>query len=342
MPFQVTYSTRHRQFKQVELVTAGDDQLHICSPTVYLEGIVNGDLLGHVIEWEQISGTLVTLQNANTLTPFFDFVDNTDKVFRLWIDRGTPYEQFDDVLILKTPTSFEQCSFSDNNPSTRDLLDPIPVDCNDILSFVNVSMPPPTSLEGEETGASIDIEITWSHPGDPVKDLHIEQYQVFENNVLVDSIPDTPIPTAGDIQGAGGGPPSDPLLYMGTLAEYRIDTLYNIGGRKFVRQSCTKDFSGLTIPLVKGYNDSAKGASFSSENNAFSKVEYTNIFLPAASNQDFVAPASFSDDQSAMNATRYGFISLTTNETMISGTGFSHNNKAINITRYGGSGIGGG
>jgi len=341
MPFQVTYSTRHRQFKQVQLVTAGEDQLHICTPTIYLEGIVNGDILGHTVEWEQISGSAETLINGNTLTPYFDSTNNTDVVFRLYIDRNTPYEQFDDVLILRTPTSFPKAAFKSDNSKMNLTLDPLPVDCADIQAFVNVSVPPPTSLHGEEFGSTIEIEVTWAHPGDPVKDLHIEQYRVYENEIHVDSIPDTPISNAGDIQGAGGGPPTETLLYPGTLATYRIDTHYNIGGRKFVRPSCTQDFSTLTIPLVKGYNDAVDGVTFKNNQHAFNKTNYTNIFLPAESNQDFIQPVTFTSNQKVLNATRYVFAGLRDNESAIPVGSFSTDNQTINITRYGGSGIGG-
>ena len=85
MPHQVSYSQRPKLFSQVVLVTAGDDQIHICTPIIYLQAIVTGDMSGHTLEWEQIEGTAVTLINDNTLTPEFVAVDNTDKIFRLWI-----------------------------------------------------------------------------------------------------------------------------------------------------------------------------------------------------------------------------------------------------------------
>lgn len=339
MPFQVSFSTRHRQFKQVTLITAGEDQLHICTPTIYLEGVVEGDLLGHTIEWEQISGTTVTLQQANTLTPFFDFVDTTDKIFRLWIDRGTPYEQYDDVRILKTPTSWCNPAFKSDNSSFTFVLDPAPVSCENITPFVSVVVPPPTSTHGEETSFNITVDVSWTHPGDPIQDLHIEQYRVIEDGVEVDLIPDVPIPTAGDILGTAGGPPSEPLTYSGTLAEYRIDTYYNIGGRKFVRESCIKDFTGLTIPSVVAYNDAVDGVTFSSTQTVLSKTIYGNILLPR--NEDS-ARITFASSQSALTRVNYGNVSLRNNDSLVPGLTFSPNHQTINITRYGGSGIGGG
>lgn len=341
MPFQVSYSNRPRIFQQVELVTAGEDQLHICTPTIYLEGIVSGDLLGHTIEWEQIGGTLVTLINPNTLTPHFDFVDNTNKEFRLYIDRGTPYEQYDDVTILKTPTSFPQCSFDETQNTYSDPLNPIPVACDDITMEVEVIVPPPTSLEGEETGYIINYILRWLHPGDPVKDLHIEQYRVYENTLEVDRLPDTPIPNAGDIQGTGGGPPSETLEYYGVPAVYRIDTHYNIGGREFIRESCDKDFSGVVTPSVRAYNDAVTGASFGpavSDNHALTLTKFGNIFV---TNEDILPVGNFNPEINTVTLTRYSFIMVDPPSDVAAAT-FPQTNLSINITRYGGSGIGGG
>lgn len=335
MPFQVSFSVRQRQFNQVELITAGEDQTHICTPTIHLEATVEGDMLGHTLEWEQIGGTSVVLQQAGTLTPFFDFVDGTDKIFRLWIDRGTPYEQNDSVRIYKTPTSFCLTSFKHDNPTPyfNFTLDPIPVDAATITSAVEVSIPPPTSLEGEELGSTTTITVGWQHPGDSFRDNYIAQYKVIENGIEVDSLPDVPIPTAGD----GNGLPSEPLTYVGQLATYRIDTYYNIAGQEYVRESGTVDFTGLTIPSVKGYNDTFRGAGKSNDLQYFTKTVYANIVQRSEAS----AYASKSNDLQYLSRTVYTNITLL-GESSVAGTGFNSNLQYINITRYDPSGIGGG
>ena len=241
MPFQVSLSSRRRIYGQISYVSAGADQYHICTPVVYLEAAVVGDLIGHSLLWEQLSGTPVTLFNANTLTPYFNYTDGSDKVFRFWIDKGTPEQQFDDMTVYRTPTSRTSAGFDSEQQSFTYTLDPPAVNCVDIIANVVSIVPPPTSLEGEEAGTTYNIVVSWQHPGNTITDPHIEQYRVLENGFEVDSIPPTPIATAGEIDGTAGGPPSDPLEYYGTLALYKIDTYYNIGGFKYLRESCTKD-----------------------------------------------------------------------------------------------------
>jgi len=335
MPFQISYSQRPRLVSQVTLVTAGEDQIHICTPTMYLEGIVIGDMSGHTIEWEQIGGTAVTLINGNTLTPQFDEVDSTDKVFRLYIDRYTGFEQFDDVVILKTPTSFAGCSFTTDQQTITFELDPQPVDCGDITAFVSVTVPPPSSLEGEDpAGASIVVEVSWAHPILNTRFVpYIEQYRVVEDTLVVDNVPNSPIPTAGE----GGGPPSDTLQYDGTFAEYRIDTYYNIAGIKIVKESCTQDFSTLPQPLVKAYNDAVRGVSFTPVQSSLTTTYFTNIAIQ----EEDMAAVAFMGTESHLDRVNFSFINISEGVDPAIVT-FSSTTSSINITRFGGTGIGGG
>jgi len=169
--------------------------------------------------------------NANTLAPSYDIIDNTDKKFRVWIDRYTTFEQSDEVLIFRTPTSYGETSFNNNQPFFQTGIFPLAVETDDIEAFVNVTMPPPTSLQGEESNPSIVVEITWEHPINTIYQPYIAQYKVVEDGLVVDDLPDTPISTAGD----GLGLPSEPLFYPGTFADYRIDTYYNIAGIEYIR-----------------------------------------------------------------------------------------------------------
>lgn len=86
--------------------TAGDTRTILCENVVELDAqILAGDINNHTFEWEQIDGTPVTLEDANTLTPWFINPNTTDFVFRLWIDRNTPFEKFSDVDIFRNPSS---------------------------------------------------------------------------------------------------------------------------------------------------------------------------------------------------------------------------------------------
>lgn len=103
--------------------TAGEDRIVACTTQYQLEGYVDGDLTGHSIEWEQIDGVSVTNWNPsrNVLNPIVTFDSLADNmVFRLYIDRNTPNEMFDDVVIYKSPTTFSTIAIGIN-----DLISPI-------------------------------------------------------------------------------------------------------------------------------------------------------------------------------------------------------------------------
>lgn len=94
--------------KPVNLVSAGDNQVAICEPIVYLQATVIGDLSRHYTSWEQISGIpLVNLIAVDAVSAYYTVpgLPGTDKVFRFWVDRGTPFQQHRDVTVRTTPVS---------------------------------------------------------------------------------------------------------------------------------------------------------------------------------------------------------------------------------------------
>lgn len=86
------------------------EQTAVCDPLVYLEAVVIGETAGHSFSWEQISGSPTV-----TLLSVFGFenrkyyevpegeLPGSDKVFRFYIDRYTPFEQFMDLTVRTTP-----------------------------------------------------------------------------------------------------------------------------------------------------------------------------------------------------------------------------------------------
>lgn len=111
--------------KPVDLVTAGGDQVAICEPIVYLEATVDGDLSHHHTQWEQISGTpIVDLQIASPTQAYYTVpgAPGTDKVFRYWIDKDTPFERYQDVSVRTTPAS--AASTFSTGPGDNDLVYP--------------------------------------------------------------------------------------------------------------------------------------------------------------------------------------------------------------------------
>lgn len=98
---QVTY------FVRPVTAFAGANLNILCNAIIELSGeIIGGDINDHTVEWEQISGAPVVIEDATTLTPWFINPNLGDEfVFRLWLDRYTPREQFDDVRIFRQPGS---------------------------------------------------------------------------------------------------------------------------------------------------------------------------------------------------------------------------------------------
>lgn len=91
----------------VVLVTAGDDQQQVCASTIYLSASIIGNTTGHTFLWEQISGSAITLiQNTTTTAYYIVDINPTDKVFRFWVDKGKYNEQYQDITVYSSPSSF--------------------------------------------------------------------------------------------------------------------------------------------------------------------------------------------------------------------------------------------
>lgn len=137
MPFQVTLQKFVLQADPILLVSAGEIEFYICDTgvrSITLTPTMIGPLPGHTFEWELISfggdpllplpnmtvGSIFPVSAPGTfmydlqfgVMPLFTTVFSTDDmVWRFYVDRGTPQEQFKDVTIFFTPTSFLAPSF---------------------------------------------------------------------------------------------------------------------------------------------------------------------------------------------------------------------------------------
>jgi hypothetical protein len=87
----------------VESFSAGGRQIILCDTIVTLNGSVDAPEGTYTFEWEQIDGTPVILEDADTLSPWFVNPNIGDFVFRLWINRYTSAEMFDDVTVYRQP-----------------------------------------------------------------------------------------------------------------------------------------------------------------------------------------------------------------------------------------------
>ena len=70
-----------------------------------LEGITVGGV-NNVYLWEQQSGDPVTIDDPTALNTFFLNSGGSDIVIRLWVDKGTDDEQYDDVQVVRTPSTW--------------------------------------------------------------------------------------------------------------------------------------------------------------------------------------------------------------------------------------------
>lgn len=178
----------------IAFLSAGNDQNILCATVVQLEGVIDAPIGTYTFEWEQLSGTPVTLENDNTLSPWFINPNTGDFLFRLWVNRNTPLEQFSDVEIFRNPaaTSTNQIA---NTPLNGF---PIILSGTAISSETNLLLRGRTdpSLFSDQAGTllyvakeSDEYAILWEHPTslDPTKILLGVEVERWDNGWVVDS-----------------------------------------------------------------------------------------------------------------------------------------------------------
>lgn len=163
MPFQVSYSSKKSELPEVTLLSAGADQLILCGvSTIFLEATVDNpaNLVGHTLEWEQLTGPPATTTTPNQLTTSYPFSDTVDKVWRFYIDRGTPAEQFADTNVFHTPTSvIQRYGAADGlyRPHREaSAQDPVP--------SASILAPPPSGDHDPDVPGVSAIKLVWDIP----------------------------------------------------------------------------------------------------------------------------------------------------------------------------------
>ena len=179
MPFQVVFNVFNVPAGIISSFTAGEDFLAICDTSISLQATVIGDTTGHVFLWEQISGSAVTWTSPlNQLSATYTTSIFDDKIFRFWIDKGTPNQQFDDVIIYGTPTEIKFLSMGASNNGVVNYGSG--VRCRD-LNLRGVNNFPFTQHNGVVGCGSTDWNLIWDEPCDVE---HIVHYIVQEKNIL--------------------------------------------------------------------------------------------------------------------------------------------------------------
>ena len=85
-----------------------------CNDIVTLTADITGDLTGHTVVWDQISGTpVIWLENQDQISVMFQqpTAIRDDKVFRFYIDKDTPYQVYYDTLVTAVPTERHSATF---------------------------------------------------------------------------------------------------------------------------------------------------------------------------------------------------------------------------------------
>lgn len=161
----------------VDSIYAGDDEMIMCSALVYLTGSVVGGL-NNAFLWEQLTGDPVTIIDPTSLTAYFVNTGGSDLTFRLWADKGTPYQDFDDVLITRTPSTWEATvagNVSSDTAIAYDYTQPnwrynTPFrDITSVTTGPGITWPPPTDADDGLSCPEIsvtDASVTWTLPVD--------------------------------------------------------------------------------------------------------------------------------------------------------------------------------
>lgn len=124
MPFYVDYSIKRRT---ISIKEASPVQFIICyelGSIITLEATVN-DYINHrnvEFDWVQTEGNAVTLSHPKELITTFEYTDNSDKIFRFYIDKDTPRETYVDCRVYHTPISFVGLGFKPHQHTGTSIL----------------------------------------------------------------------------------------------------------------------------------------------------------------------------------------------------------------------------
>jgi len=216
--FQSSYSSTKTQLPNVLLLSAGVDQTIICgSSTIFLDAVVDDEqlLTGHSMLWEQLTGATVVLSTPNALSTTFQFLEPTDKIFRFWLDKGTPYAQSANVRIFHTPTSQIPSSGLLNTQ-----LEPHPFATTTDINIVSSVLTAPLSGADNSNVIGIDaVKLSWTAPtliGLAGSLIRTELYRK-------DNVPDIGI---GSLEGTVYPTDGKPLEFIGIYGYYTIRSVF--------------------------------------------------------------------------------------------------------------------
>jgi hypothetical protein len=281
-----------------------------CGTYIYLNADVDGDLRGHTIEWEQISGQPVLIDDIHSQSTFYERLENSNKTFRFWIDKGRATEQYDDLIIYGTPTETLTGTTTQVTKLTRGIATE-PVPCETILGTTTLTIGPPTQLHGESTNVNYQMDVTWDLP--PTYNDNIDEMVLYKDGV--------PVGTFSIL---------DNLSYDGATGNYSVLTKYNFGIHPIDEQpSCEKTLTVEVDNLVRAVDDAVVSSTGAI---SFLKTSY----LPVVERITNSLPTSLGTI--TYNKATY----ITTIETVVNDmTASTKQLTELNISRYDPQAIGG-
>jgi len=225
-----------------------ESQLFVsCDLYVTLNAVVIGDLAGHVLEWTQVSGYPVIFMSSLD-EPHVVFQQpniRDDKVFRLYVDKGTVNQEFHEILVTAVPQ--EHVKLPDAPP--------YPVITGSIAAerATSLFMPPGFSPLGTASVDNAARMITWARPNG----------SNFVKSVVMER------------QADGSFTPHDvgaSTVFTGAQVQtsYRVDTVVSSSGVSRVAQSAPVSF----VP-VAGAHDVDAADSFLLPGSVFQHAKMT-------------------------------------------------------------------
>lgn len=252
MPFQISLLCSSKSRGIINWFTAGVDQYATCAPEITLTAVVDGNLGGHTIWWEQIVGDsqIVWLTPQNQLQVTFAIVGGSaDRTFRFYIDKGTPMEQYDDVVTWGTPTDLETVNCGLNTVMVAGHQACRDVSCGSVSVWY--AFPLPSDVGSIEFNPTTGFEIKWSTP---TCDTEFLQYTTVSHNatgtpmtigvVTPLDYPSVPIPNAYGI------------YYLSSTYSYGSDVVdtYTIQSCRYQQQQPDNAHTGYATDTMDIFN----------------------------------------------------------------------------------------
>ena len=198
MPFQVSFSQQATPSGIIQVISAGDDFSTLCDIMVTLSATVIGDLVGHTITWEQISGSSVVFTTpVNQLDVSYTQSNFDDKVFRFTLDKGTAFEEYDEVTVFGSPLDAETLGL----PAQNRLLnfgDSLGIDTPNLI----ILTPFPLNVHNGEVicNTYTSALLAWNTP---VSDNELLMYIITERNNITEIKSDIAILPPSEIYFSG-------------------------------------------------------------------------------------------------------------------------------------------